>query len=241
MQAQVNPGQARLDRVDSNWLLGLGRLKRGVSVERARAEMTLLAQEALINFSGGGQSTDKAREIRTQKLQVPPGAKGFSWVRKNLSPLLFTLMAVVGLVLIIACANVANLLLARAMSRQKEISVRLAVGASRGRLIRQLLTEGAVLAVIGGTVGLILAGWGSRLLSRLASRGGPNPVPFDVNVHPNLAISNRASFLLPVRRSTRESAVLAFRIVWRCESIPRSDAGTSVPAPESVATLSGLP
>jgi predicted permease len=188
MQAQVNPGRARLERRDSNWLLGLGRLTPGVSVERARAELTLLTQEALIDFEGAALSTDKARKIRLQKLEVQPAPKGFSWIRKNVSRLLFTLMIVVGLVLVIACTNVANLQLARATSRQREMSVRLALGASRGRLIRQLLTEGAVLTAMSGAVGLLLAVWGSSLLSRLVSRGGPNPIPFDVDVQPNLAV-----------------------------------------------------
>jgi predicted permease len=188
MQAQIHANASRLKRQDSNWLLGLGRLKPGVTIDQARAELTVLAQQALAEFEGAGLSPGKAREIAAQKIPVQPGGKGFSWVRKNLSALLFTLMGVVGLVLVIACANVANLLLARATSRQKEISVRLAVGASRWRVIRQLLTEGAVLSILGGTAGLLIAGWGSRLLSRLASRGGPNPVPFDVDVQPDLAV-----------------------------------------------------
>jgi predicted permease len=188
MQAQVNPGQPRVHRRDSNWLLGMGRLKPGVSVETARAEMTLLAQEALIDYQGAALSADKLRDVRQRTVAVEPAARGFSWIRKNVARFLLTLMAVVALVLVIACANVANLLLARATTRQREISVRLALGASRSRLIRQLLTEGAVLAAMGGAAGLLLAGWGSRLLSRLASRGGPNPVPFDVDVHPHVAV-----------------------------------------------------
>jgi predicted permease len=188
MQAQVQPGHPRLDRIDANWLLGLGRLAPGVSLQQARAELTGLAQQALVDFAGAGASEQRVREMRSQILPVQPGGKGFSWVRKNLSALLFTLMAVVGLVLIIACMNVANLLLARATSRQREICVRLAVGASRGRLLRQLLTEGAVLALIGGIAGLLIAGSGSRIPSRLVARGGPNPVPFDVDVQPDLAV-----------------------------------------------------
>jgi predicted permease len=216
MQAQVNPGDPRLDKRDSNWLLCMGRLKPGVSIQRARAEMTVLAQDALMDYEGAATSPDRLREIRTQTVDVQPGAKGFSWIRKHDSPLLFMLMVVVGLVLLIACANVATLLLVRASSRQKEISVRLAVGASRWRLICQLLTESALLAATSGAAGLLVASWGSRLSSRLAS-GGPNPIPFDVDVHPNVAVLAFTAAvslvtailfgLVPALRSTRVDLV----------------------------------
>ncbi len=213
MQAEVNPGYPRLDKHDSNWLLCIGRLKPGVLIGKARAEMTILAQEALIDYEGAAGSPDKLREIRAEKVDVQPGGMGFSWIRKHDSRLLFILMGMAGLVLAIACANVANLLLARGTGRQKEISVRLALGANRGRLIRQLLTESALLASVSGITGLLLAEWGGRALSTLASVGGPNPIPFDVDMHPNLtmlaftaAVSTLTAILfglVPALRSTR--------------------------------------
>jgi len=222
MQALVNPGDSRLDKRDTNWLLCIGMLKPGVSIERARAEMVTLVRNALVDYESAAGSPDRLREIRGEEVDVASGGRGLSWIRKYDSSLLFTLMAMVGLVLLIACANAANLLLARGASRQREISLRMALGTDRARVIRQLLTESALLAAAAGITGVLLAGWGSRLLSQLASAAsGPNPIPFDVDVHPNMAVLGFNAVisvltailfgLVPALRSTRVDITPAWK------------------------------
>ena len=107
-------------------------------------------------------------------IHVERAAAGYSQLRNSFSTALIVLMCMVGLVLLIACANVANLLIARAVARQKEIAVRLSVGASRGQLVRQLLVESLVLSTVGAVCGLLLAIWITRaLLSLIPSEGNP--------------------------------------------------------------------
>jgi predicted permease len=154
------------------WLRILGRLAPGETRQQADAKMKALAPEVNRATLPTDWDAKGQREYLQRSFAVRPAATGFSETGHSYRIALFTLMAVVGLVLLIACANIANLLLARAAARQREISIRMAIGAARRRVIRQLMSESLLLSVLGAVGGLLFAVWGSRLLVRFLSRGG---------------------------------------------------------------------
>ena len=181
MQEVIAPNRRALQDRGTGWLLLLGRLAPGVSLAQAEAGLGALVRQILEENAPAGQPA--AREAaRREQVYVSSGARGFSRVRSTYAGPLMTLMAGVGILLLIICANVANLLLARSVARSREIGIRLAVGAGRGRLVRQLLTESLVLALLGAGAGLAVAMWGSRLLLALATDGAAGSLPLDVGL-----------------------------------------------------------
>ena len=161
----------------TSWLLLLGRLKPGVTTAQARTELgPLVVRSILANVNTKVSSEFHAAHPKTY---VSSGAKGFSRVRETFEAPLVTLMIGVALLLGIICANVANLLLARAIARGREMSVRLALGANRTRLVRQLLTEAAVLSIVSAAAGLLVARGASRWLITLAAGGAATSVVGD--------------------------------------------------------------
>jgi predicted permease len=153
------------------WLSVFGRLKPGWSVERASAHFATMSPELFRTTLPPEYPTVSIPKYLAFRLRAEPAGSGISQLREQYEAPLWILLATAGLVLLIACANLANLLLARATSRQREIAIRLGLGASRGRVVRQLLTESLVLAITGGVAGVVVARWLGASCVRLLDTG----------------------------------------------------------------------
>jgi putative ABC transport system permease protein len=161
------PDETKNDARGGHYISVIGRLKNGVTFQQAKAELEVIANQLAVQYP----DPQKGWGIFMLPIQ--------DYMVRDVKPVLYTLLGAVGCVLLIACANLANLLLARATARHREISIRAALGAGRGRLVRQLLTESVVLAMCGGIAGIILARWGLDALLALA----PSSLPRITEIH----------------------------------------------------------
>ncbi|HKW96315.1 MAG TPA: ABC transporter permease [Bryobacteraceae bacterium] len=175
----VRGEDARINRRHAWWLSVIGRLKPGWNVERASAQLRAISHQLLAATVPPNYNADAVKHYFEYRFAASPAGTGLSSLREDYQNPLWMLMAIAGLVLLIACANLANLMLARASVREREISVRLAIGASRLRLIRQLLSESLLLAGIGAAVGVFLAAELSRFLVLFLSTAD-NPLFVDL-------------------------------------------------------------
>jgi macrolide transport system ATP-binding/permease protein len=212
MQSTLMPGTSLLPDPGTSWLEMIGRLKPGVSATRARADLAVIAGR--IDQSYPGRTTTLA--VDTATFLGEPEARTIILAGGAVA------LLAVGLVLLIACANVANLLLARAAARQKEIAIRLSAGASRSRLVRQLLTESILISLTGGALGSLLAFWTFESLYKIVLSNLPaDAPPIALNLTPDLrvlgyavaisAVTGILFGLLPALQATRPDLLSALK------------------------------
>jgi predicted permease len=173
MAPQIMSNSDRLHERDNTWVMTLGRMAPGVVPDQAQAEMNLLMKQLVAQYPKEHQGGENVVTLYPL-WRAPFGANGYLYV------LLPMLMAIAGAVLLLACANVANLLLVRSVGRRREIAIRLSIGASRWRLIRQLLIESLILALAGGGVAMLITTWTAGTFSQFIP---PTNIPIVMDIH----------------------------------------------------------
>jgi len=202
---------------NSWWLMPLARVRPDVPVQRVRAALDVLMQQHLRTIYGERYDSAFRKKALDQRLEIREGSVGLSMLREHFGKPLGVLLALVALVLLAACINVANLLLARGVARQKEIAMRLSLGATRARLVRQALTETLLIAGAGTALGIGLAAWGVRAISGFLPEEAGNPfssAPDLAVLAFTIAISLASALLFglgPALRSTAVNPALGLR------------------------------
>jgi putative ABC transport system permease protein len=220
MQKWIEPENDYLDERGSQNIFAVGRLKPGVSAAQAEASLNLLASQLAKDFPNDNEGMG---------IQIVPPGLILPRIRNAMLSISAALMGLVGLVLLIACTNLANLLLARATERGKEIAIRLSIGASRARIIRQLLTESVTLAVTGGLIGVTLAQW---IINAIMALKPPIEIPITLELHVDwrvLVFSMIVSVitgvlfgLVPALQATKPDLVPALKDVASQSGVRRS-------------------
>ena len=217
MDPVIQPGMNVLNDRAWSWLVMMGRLKPGVTIDKARQEMSAIEANAIREHISGADLSQFEDALKQDPIHVVPGALGFSERRAEYGKALWVLMAAVALVILVACANVSSLMLARMVARNREMTVRMTLGAGRGRLIQQMLVEGMVLAIVSSVLGLFAATWGARVL--LASVGGSTAIPIETVPDARVLVFTGALTLacvllfglLPAFRATRVDLATSLR------------------------------
>jgi len=218
MQEAIYPGRDLLSASQDGlnqymWLQVIARRKPEATLEKAKASINVTFTRLLESELGSRLSAEERKGLMDQRINLQAGARGSSTLRGEYGDSLKVLMALVGFVLLIACANVANLLLARGSVRKKEFAVRLAIGAGRRRLIRQLMSESLLLALAGAVAGILLAQWADTLLLQMVSRMSRGHEVIQIDLRPDARMLGFALFvtilsailfgLIPALRVTR--------------------------------------
>jgi len=221
MEAAIRPRMNLLNDRAWSWLVMMGRLKPGVPIERARQEISAIEANAIRDHLTGRLLSQFEDDLRQTAIHVVPGARGFSERRAEYGSALRLLMAAVGLVILVVCANVSSLMLARTVARGREMTVRMTLGAGRGRLIQQMLVEGMLLAIASSVLGLFAATWGTRLL--LATVNASSSIAIDTTPDARVLAFTAALTLLcvllfgllPAFRATHVDLATALRAQGR--------------------------